>query len=105
MSIKPCSCKPIKLSPIERIVAKVIEDSCKRLDGQLLIPYPWIKDPSALPDNPEQAERKLVATERRLLANIENTNAYDKEMVRMNELGFSRKLSNEELETYNGPVY
>ena len=77
----------------------------KRLDGQLLIPYPWIKDPSALPDNREQAERKLVATEGRLLANIENTNAYDKEMVRMNELGFSRKLWNEELETYNGPVY
>ena len=81
VSVKPCSCKPKKLSPIERKEAKVIEDSCKRLDGQWLIPYPWIKDPSALPDNREQAERKLVATERRLLANIENANAYDKEMV------------------------
>ena len=102
VSIKPCSCKPEKLSPIERKEAKVIEDSCKRLDGQWLMPYPWIKDSSALPDNREQAERKLVATERRLLANIENANAYDKEMVRINELGFSRKLSNEELKTYNG---
>ena len=105
VSVKPCSCKPEKLSPIERTEAKVIEDSCKRLDGQWLMPYPWIKDPSALPDNREQAERKLVATERRLLANIENANAYDKEMVRMKELGFSRKLSNEELKTYNGPVH
>ena len=57
------------------------------------MPYLWVKDPRALPDNQEQAERKLVATERRLLANIENANAYDKEMVRMNELGFSRKRS------------
>ena len=105
VSVKPCSCKPEKLSPIERKEAKVIEDSCKRLDGQWLMPYSWIKDPSALPDNREQAERKLVATERRLLANIENTNAYDKEMVRMNELGFSRKLSKEDLKTYNGPVH
>ena len=104
VSVKPCSCKPEKLSPIERKEAKVIEDSCKRLDGQWLMPYPWIKDPSALPDNREQAERKLVATERRLLANIENANAYDKEMVHVNELGFSRKLSNEELKTYNSPV-
>ena len=105
VSVKPCSCKPEKLSPIERKEAKVIEDSCKRLDVQCLMPYPWIKDPSALPDNREQAERKLVATERRLLANIGNANAYDKEMVRMNELSFSRKLSNEDLKTYNGPVH
>ena len=105
VSVKPCSCKPEKLSPIERKEAKVIEDSCKRLDGQWLMPYPWIKDPCALPDNREQAERKLVATERRLLANIENANTYDKEMVRMNELGFSIKLSNEELKTYNGLVH
>ena len=69
------------------------------------MPYPWIKYSSALPDNREQTERKLVAMERRLLASIENANAYDKEMVRMNELGFSRKLSNEDLKTYNGPVH
>ena len=37
VSVKPCSCKPEKLSPIERKEAKVIEDSCKRLDGQWLI--------------------------------------------------------------------
>lgn len=60
VSIKPCSCEPEKLSPIERKEAKVIEDSCKRLDGQWLIPYPWIKDPRELPDNREQAEKKLV---------------------------------------------
>ena len=72
MSVKPCSCKPEKLSPVERQEAKVIKDSCKRLDGQWLMPYPWIKDPSTLPDNREQGERKLVAMERRLVANIEN---------------------------------
>ena len=34
VSIKLWSFKPEKLSPIERKEAKVIEDSCKRLDGQ-----------------------------------------------------------------------
>ena len=38
------------------------------------------------------------------VANIENANAYDKKMVRMNELGFSRKLSNEELKTSQVPL-
>ena len=61
VSIKPCSCKFERLSPIERKEAKVIENSCKRLDGHWLIPYSWIKDPSTLPDNREQAERKLVS--------------------------------------------
>jgi hypothetical protein len=105
VSIKPCSCEPEKLSPIERKEAKIIENSCEKLNGQWLIPYPWRKDPSELPDNRDQAEKKLVATERRLLTNTENAKAYDKEMIRMNDLGFSRKLSKEELETYTGPIH
>ena len=105
VSVKPCSCEPDKLSPIERREAKVIEDSCKRLNGQWLIRYPWRRDPNELPDNRTEAEKKLVATERRLLTNKENVSEYDKEMVCMNELGFSRKLSTKELETYTGPVH
>ncbi len=94
-----------QLSPIERKEAKVIKDSCQKLNGQWLIPYPWKRDPHELPDNREQAKRKLEATERRLLKNQENATAYDKEMTNMNNLGFSRKLSEEELKQYNGPVH
>ncbi len=34
VSVKPCSCEPEKLSPIERKEAKVIKDSCQKLNGQ-----------------------------------------------------------------------
>ncbi len=105
VSVKLCSCEPENLSPIERKEAKVIKDSCQKLNGQWLIPYPWKRDPHELPDNREQAEKKLEATERRLLKNQENATAYDREMTNMNNLGFSRKLSEEELKQYNGPVH
>ena len=93
VSVKPCFCEPDKLSPIERKEAKIIEDSCQKLNGQWLVAYPWKRDPSDLPDNREQAERKLEATERHLLKNREHASAYDKEMVNMNQVGFARKLS------------
>ena len=105
VSVKPCFCEPQRLSPIERKEAKVIEDSCEKLNGQWIISYPWKRDPYELPDNREQAEKKLEATERRLLKNQEHATAYDKEIVDMNKLGFSRKLSEEELNQYNGPVH
>ena len=105
VSVKPCFCEPQRLSPIERKEAKVIEDSCVKLNGQWIISYPWKRDPYELPDNREQAEKKLEATERRLLKNQEHATAYDKEIVDMNKLGFSRKLSEEELNQYNGPVH
>ena len=63
-----------KLSPIERKEAKVIEDSCEKLNGQWLISYPWKRDSCELPDNREQAEKKLEATERRLLKNQKQCN-------------------------------
>ena len=105
VSVKPCFCEPQRLSPIERKEAKVIEDSCEKLNGQWIISYPWKRDPYELPDNREQAEKKLEATERRLLKNQEHATAYDKEIVDMNKLGFSRKLSEEELNQYNGLVH
>ena len=105
VSVKPCSCEPGKLIPIERKEAKVIEDSCKKLDGQWLMSYPWKRDPRELPDNREQAKKKQVAIERRLLTNEENAKAYDKEMAHMIELGFSRKLSEEESKSYTGPIH
>ena len=73
--------RKVTVSPIERKKAKVINDSCKRLNGQWLIPYPWIKDSRAQPDYREQVERKLVAMKRRLLPNIKNASAYDKEWL------------------------
>jgi hypothetical protein len=102
---KMCSCETKKLSPIESREAKIIESSCQKVGNQWLIPYPWVKDASELPDNKAQAEKKLEATERRLAKNPDHAQAYDKQMKEMSEMNFSRKLTSEELKSYEGPIH
>ena len=105
VSVNPCSCDAEELSPIERKEAKIIEDSCRKVDNQWLIPYPWKRDPRELPNNKAQAFKKLEATERRLLKNPEHAKAYDLQMVEMNQLQFARKLTEEETRRHTGPVH
>ena len=105
VSIKPCYCDAGKLTQIERHEAKIIEDSCQKMGNQWLVPYPWKKDPQFLPDNKSQALKRLETTERRLQRIPEHAKAYNQQMVEMNELKFSRKLSQKEAEEYKGPVH
>ena len=105
VSVKPCSCEAGKLSQIEREEAKIIEESCEKKGSQWLIPYPWKKDPRQLPNNKSQAMKKLEATERRLLRNPDHAAAYDLQMVEMNQLQFSRRLTEKETREYSGPVH
>ena len=105
VAAKSCACQADKLSPIERREAKIIEDSCQKIGKQWLIPYPWKQDPNKLPNNEEQAKKKLEATERRLQKNPEHAEAYDKQMKEMSEIKFARKLTQQELKTYKGPVH
>ena len=69
------------------------------------VSYPWKRDPALLPDNKSQATKKLEVTERRLIKNTEHAQAYNKQMVEMSEMEFSRKLSEKELVEYKGPVH
>ena len=105
VAITPCLCPANKLSQIEREEAKIIESSCQKNGNQWVVSYPWKRDPALLPDNKSQAIKKLEATERRLMKNPEHAQAYDKQMVEMNEMAFSRKLSKQEFEGYRGPVH
>ena len=105
VSVKPCNCEAGKLSQIEREEAKIIEESCEKIGNQWLIPYPWKKDPRQLPNNKSQAKKKLEATERRLLKNPDHAAAYDLQMVEMNHLQFSRRLTEKEAREYPGPVH
>ncbi|XP_068675312.1 uncharacterized protein [Montipora foliosa] len=105
VAITPCLCPANKLSQIEREEAKIIERSCQKNRNQWVVSYPWKRDPNLLPDNKSQAIEKLEATERRLMKNPEHAQAYDKQMVEMNEMAFSRKLSKQEFEGYRGPVH
>jgi len=105
VSVQPCTCEAGKLSQIEREEAKIIEDSCEKIGNQWLIPYPWKKDPRQLPNNKSQAMKKLEATERRLSKNPDHAAAYDLQMVEMNHLQFSRRLTEKEAREYSGPVH
>ena len=105
VAVKPCCCEVGKLSQVERAEGKLIEDSCQKIGNRWLIPYPWKEDPKHLPDNKEQAVKKLEATERRLLKNPDHAKAYNQQMVEMEQLGFSRKLTEKEEREYDGPVH
>ena len=70
-----------------------------------MIPYPWKTDPKFLPNNRSQAMKRLEATERRLMNSQANAEAYNKQMQEMEEMRFSRKLTDAELAEYTGPVH
>jgi hypothetical protein len=103
--VMPCVCKADKLTQVEREEKIMIENSAKKVGKQWMIPYPWEKDPSSLPDNKNQAVKRLKSTERRLLKYPDQATAYDNQMVEMEEMKFASKLTNEEIENYKGPVH
>ncbi|XP_028397204.1 uncharacterized protein LOC114521013 [Dendronephthya gigantea] len=105
VAVRSCRCTTNNLSPIEIEEAKNIEDLCKKVDNQWMVSYPWRIDPKELPDNRNQAMRRLEATERRLQKNQQYAKAYDKQITEMNELKFSRKLTEKEIREYQGPVH
>ena len=105
VSVQPCNCEAGKLSQVEWEEAKIIEESCEKIGNQWLIPYPWKRDPRQLPNNKSQAMKKLEATERRLLKNPDHAAAYDLQMIEMNHLQFSRRLTEKEAREYSGPVH
>ena len=92
VAVTPCLCATEKLSQIEREEGKAIESSCHKAANQWVVSYPWKRDPALLPDNKSQARKKLAATERRLMKNTEPAQAYDKQIVEMSEMAFSRKF-------------
>ena len=105
VAVKPCVCEADKLTQVEREELRVIENSCKKVGNQWMIPYPWRKDPNLLPDNKSLALKRLVSTERRLRSSPDHAKAYDAQMKEMQGMKFCRKLDKEEVESYKGPVH
>ena len=100
-----CDCKPASMSKTEKDEYDIIYKSCEKRGKQWMVPYPWRKDPHLLPDNHIQAEKVLQSTEKRLAKNSEYAKVYDQQMNEMVEMGFSRKLSEEEVSSYQGPIH
>ena len=67
--------------------------------------YPWIKDPSDLPDNKCAALTKLKSTEKRLLKDKNYAQIYQRQVDDMISRGVARKVNSEELSEYNGPIH
>ncbi len=95
------------MSKIEREETKLIEQGCKLVGNRWEMAYPWHTDPKTLPDNRswKKLVKKLEATERCLTENPENAKAYQDQMKHMEDLGFSRKLTEEEIKKYKGPAH
>ena len=94
--MKQCICTADKLSETEKKEARIIAESCVKVENQWLVPYPWKKDPNLLPDNKQLAVKRLES--------MEQAEAYDKQMKEMNGMNFSRKLTTDDLKEYKGPV-
>ena len=103
--MKPCICSADKLTQSEREETRIIQSLCKKMGNQWVIAYLWKADPKLLPDNRSQAIKKLEATERRLQKNPENAEAYNQQIQEMEQMKFSRKLSEKELAEYKRPVH
>ena len=83
----------------------MIEESCTKSGNQWVIPYPWKRNLSLLPDNRQQAIKRLEATERQLSRNLEHAEAYRQQMKRMEQINFAPKISAGEAREYRGPVH
>ena len=67
--------------------------------------YPWIKDPGLLPNNYNQALKMLEKTERRLNIDSSWRDVYSQQIQDMFNRDVARKLSDDEIEFYNGPIH
>ena len=67
--------------------------------------YPWIRSPSDLPNNKVAAMVMLKSTERRLARDAEHARLYKEQMNDMINRTVARKLTQSEMQAYDGPVY
>ena len=67
--------------------------------------YPWIKDPSELPDNYQAAVATLRNTERTLRKDESWVKIYSEQIDDMVSRRVARKLSKEEIDSWKGPVF
>ena len=105
VQVDPYVCDANKLNQVDREEKMMIEQSARKVGDQWMIPYPWKRNPAELPDNKEQAVKRLESTERRLLKKPNEADAYNRKIVEMEEMNFASKLTTKEIEEYKGPVH
>lgn len=84
---------------------KLIEEGLSQQGDHWVARYPWIRDPNDLPDNKEMALKMLASTEKRLQKNESLRKTYREQISDMVQRGVARKLTQTEIDNYDGPVY
>ena len=67
--------------------------------------YPWRKDPHSLPDNYDFALKTLISTENRLKRDQQWQDKYSEQILDMVDRNIARKVSEDELNSYKGPIH
>ena len=71
-----------------------------------IVKYPWIREPKDLPNNVSVAIARMKSTEKRLgTLGTEYSKVYNDQIQDMVERKVAKKLSIEEMNTYDGPVH
>ncbi|XP_068762300.1 uncharacterized protein [Montipora capricornis] len=106
VSLTSCTCKAGKMSKEEKAELKLIEESCKlQGKGWLMKYHPWKKDPACLPNNYTQVLKKQESNERCLMKKPEYAKLYGDQIKEMEEMRFSRKLTEKDIEEWKGPIH
>lgn len=86
---------------------KLIEKNlqCNEQESCWIAAYPWIKDPYLLPNNKKAAFGRLLSTERRLTRNPQHAEVYQVQIEDMIERQVARKLTQKEVDNYEGPTH
>ena len=70
-----------------------------------MIPYPWKRDTKSLPDNRSLALKRLQGTERPEIPWLDSSLTLGEQMTEMVKMNFCRKLSEDKVKKYKGPVH
>lgn len=100
-----CSCPQEALSRDGKRAVELFVSSCKRLDGRFIIGRPWKNDPVQLPNNYLLAKQRLESLERSLMKNPVRAKTYSDAIGEYEKNRWARKLKEEEVKDYKGPVY
>ena len=73
--------------------------------GRWSASYPWIRDPSELPNNRNVAIAILRSTEKRLSRDVEHAKIYNQQIEDMVNRNAARIVSESELAEYSGPKF
>ncbi|XP_048579693.1 uncharacterized protein LOC5508489 [Nematostella vectensis] len=86
---------------------KMIQDNLQYDENkqQWITSYPWLTDPTTLPDNYDIALATLKKTEHTLLKDEQWADTYKRQMEDIVARGVARKLSDQEKEEWNGPAF